>query len=162
MSYLRTRAGVAADRIGAVGLSMGGEEAIGAAATDLRIRAVVAEGATGRVAADDAWLSDEYGWRGGVQDGLEWLTSTCTALRTSADRPKVLRDAVAATAPRQVLLIAGGATSDEVAADRYIQAASPTNVELWVVPDSGHTAALRTHAEQWEQRVSSFLHAALR
>jgi hypothetical protein len=60
------------------------------------------------------------------------------------------------------LLIAGGANSDEVAADRYIQSASPTNVELWVVPDSGHTAGLRTHAEQWEQRVSTFLDAALR
>src|SRR3954447_5087731 len=162
VSYLRTRTGVAADRIGAVGLSMGGEEAIGAAAADSRIRAVVAEGATGRVAADRAWLSNEYGWRGGVQEGLEWLTTTWTALLTSADRPTVLRDAVAATAPRQVLLIAGGANSDEVAADRYIQSASPTNVELWVVPDSGHTAALRTHAEQWEQRVSTFLDAALR
>ena len=39
--------GVAPSRIGVVGLSMGGEQAIGAAAADPGIRAVVAEGATG-------------------------------------------------------------------------------------------------------------------
>ena len=50
---------------------MRGEEAIGAAATDPRIRAAVAEGATGRTAADKAWLSDAYGWRGRLQEGLE-------------------------------------------------------------------------------------------
>ena len=45
-------------RVAALGLSMGGEEALGAAASDPRIRAVVAEGATTRVAGDKAWLSD--------------------------------------------------------------------------------------------------------
>ena len=44
------------DRIGAVGLSMGGEEALGAAASDLRIRAVVAEGALWRGSMDAGWL----------------------------------------------------------------------------------------------------------
>ena len=50
---------------------MGGEEAIGAAATDDRIRAVVAEGATGRTAADKAWLSEEYGLAGVVQETMQ-------------------------------------------------------------------------------------------
>jgi hypothetical protein len=49
------------DDIAAVGLSMGGEEAIGAAATDDRIATVVAEGATKRVSGDKAWLPDEHG-----------------------------------------------------------------------------------------------------
>ena len=49
VSFLQTRPDVDDDLIAAVGLSMGGEEAIGAAASDRRIRAVVAEGATHRV-----------------------------------------------------------------------------------------------------------------
>ena len=44
MAFLVGRPDVDPLRVGAVGLSMGGEEAIGAAASDPRIRAVVAEG----------------------------------------------------------------------------------------------------------------------
>ena len=56
--YLATRATVNADRIGVVGMSMGGEEAIGRTAMNDLIRAVIAEGATARNAADEGWLSD--------------------------------------------------------------------------------------------------------
>ena len=51
LDFLAARPDVDPARIAVLGLSMGGEEAIGAAA-DGRIRAVVAEGATGRTAAD--------------------------------------------------------------------------------------------------------------
>jgi len=55
VSYLAGRSDVDEGRIAVVGLSMGGEEAIGAAAAR-RIRAVVAEGATNRAFADrDSW-----------------------------------------------------------------------------------------------------------
>ena len=50
---------------------MGGEEAIGASASNDLIRAVVAEGATARTAADKGWLSDEYGLRGVLQEQIE-------------------------------------------------------------------------------------------
>jgi len=50
------RANVDPGRIGAVGMSMGGEQVIGAIAEDERIRAVVAEGATNRVLEDHDWL----------------------------------------------------------------------------------------------------------
>ena len=53
VTFLARQDGVVPSRIGVVGLSMGGEEAIGAAGDEPRIRAVVAEGATGRTAADN-------------------------------------------------------------------------------------------------------------
>jgi pimeloyl-ACP methyl ester carboxylesterase len=161
VSFLRARPDVEDERIAAVGLSMGGEEAIGAAATDARIRAVVAEGATNRVTGDKVWLSDEYGWRGAIQQGLEWLLYTTTDVLTAAGQPIVLRDAVAAAAPRPVLLIAGGNVPEEGQAGRYIRMGSPETVNLWVVPESGHTAGLDTHPEQWAQRVTTFLDVAL-
>ncbi|HET6986052.1 MAG TPA: alpha/beta fold hydrolase [Kribbella sp.] len=161
VSFLQTRPDVDDELIAAVGLSMGGEEAIGAAAGDRRIRAVVAEGATHRVAADRAWLSDESGWRGTLQEGLDWLTYGITDLLTPADQPPALRDAVAATAPRKVLLIAASDRADEGNAGRYIQSAAAGSVDLWIVPDTGHTQALRTHPREWEQRVTAFLATAL-
>jgi fermentation-respiration switch protein FrsA (DUF1100 family) len=161
VAYLQGRADVDDSRIAAVGLSMGGEEAIGGAAGEPHIKAVVAEGATGRVSSDRSWLSDVYGWRGAVQEGLESLTSGLTDLLTPAGRPIALREAVASIAPRPVLLIVGGAERDEEPADRYIRSGSPRSVELWVVPGTGHTDALRTRPREWEERVTQFLDAAL-
>jgi RNA polymerase sigma factor (sigma-70 family) len=61
---------------------MGGEEAIGASGANAVLHAVVAEGATARIAADEAWLSDEYGLRGWVQEQLE------SVLHTLSEREK--------------------------------------------------------------------------
>ena len=149
------------DRIAAVGMSMGGEEVIGAAAADERIRAVVAEGATNRVAKDKGWLSEEYGVRGWLQERIEWLTYAVTDVLTDADQPISLRDAVSAMAPRPVLLVTGGDVPDEALAGRYIQGGAPDSVELWDVPEAGHTEGVRVQPEEWEARVIGFLDAAL-
>lgn len=162
VDFLARRADVDPDRIGAVGMSMGGEEVIGAAAaTAGRIRAVVAEGATSRVPADKSWLSDTYGARGWVQERIEWLTYSVTDLLTAADRPASLRDAVVDAAPTAVLLIAGGEVPDEAHAGEYIRSGASERVRLWIVEGAGHTAGLDTQPEEWEARVIAFLDTAL-
>jgi hypothetical protein len=143
-------------------MSMGGEEAIGAAAVDSRIRAVVAEGATNRVAGDRAWLSKEYGVRGSVQHGIDRLTYAATDLLTGADPPLTLRDSVAASDPDdRFLLITAGETPDELHAAEYIRGGSPAQVAIWTVDGAGHTAGLRTAPDQWERRVTGFLDRSL-
>ena len=162
ISYLTRQPDVERSRIGAVGLSMGGEEAIGAAATDKRIRAVVAEGATGRDAADLAWLPDTYGVRGSVTEAWEGLLTYGVAdLLTSARPPISLHDAVARAAPVSVLLIAAGDVAEEPSAARYIRSASPRTVQVWQVPHTGHTRGLATHPRAWETHVVGFLDRAL-
>jgi dienelactone hydrolase len=157
LSYLEIRPEVDPARLGAVGMSMGGEQVVGAAATDTRIHAVVGEGVTGRGFADKGWLPRH--WRGWVQRGIDATLYGTADLLTDASPPISLRDAVAAAAPTPVLLIAGGATmgNAEEDADRWIQAGSPSTVDLWVVPDTGHTAALRTQPEEWRATVLGFL-----
>jgi uncharacterized protein len=161
LSYLESRSDVDPARLGAVGMSMGGEQVVGAAATDTRIRAVVGEGVTGRGYADKGWLPTH--WRGWIQRGIDATLYGTADLLTDASPPISMRDAVRAAAPTPILLIAGGATmgNAEEDADRWIQAGSPDTVELWVVPDTGHTGALRTQPEQWEATVIGFLDAAL-
>jgi pimeloyl-ACP methyl ester carboxylesterase len=161
VAFLMRQNGIDRRRIAAVGMSMGGEEAIGAAAANRRIRAVVAEGATNRVAADKAWLPDEFGMRGVASEWLEGLTYSFADLLTAAAPPVSLHDAVRAAAPRPVLLIAAGSVPDESRADRYVQSASPETVSVWVVPRTGHTAALETSPVEWESRVTGFLDRAL-
>jgi pimeloyl-ACP methyl ester carboxylesterase len=161
VSFLATQPDVDAGRIAVVGLSMGGEEALGAAAAEPRIAAVVAEGATGRTDADKAWFADLYGFRGQIQLGLEWLGYTLTDLLTEASRPIPLGDAVRVAAPRPVLLIAAGRVPDEGHAAAYIQQHAPASVTVWVVPGAGHIQGLSVAPDEWERTVIGFLDAAL-
>jgi dienelactone hydrolase/nitroreductase len=161
VDYLATRPEVDPARIAVLGMSMGGEEAIGAAAADRRIAAVVAEGATGRSAEDRDWLSDEYGWRGALQHALDHVTYAVTDVLTAAAPPTALDDAVRAAAPRPMLIVAAGDVPDEVTVAERLADAAPGSVTTWTVDGAGHTAGLRTAPEQWEATVVAFLDDAL-
>jgi dienelactone hydrolase len=156
LDYLEQRPDVDPDRIAALGLSMGGEQAIGAAAADRRLRGVVAEGATGRTADDKAWLRTAYGFSGWVQQRVDDLTYWFTDLLTSAGPPITLREAAGQMAPRPLLLITAGSVPDERLAADYIRAASPETVEVWEVPGAGHTGGLATAPVEWVRRVLAF------
>ena len=161
VDFLTSQADIDPRRIAVVGLSMGGEEAIGAAAADPRIRAVVAEGASQRMPADKEWLSEVYGASGALQEQLDRITYGVTDLLTPADPPTPLRRAAELAAPRPILLITGGAVPDEQHAAAWIQTGSPGSVTVWVVPGAGHIAGLRADPEPWRERVTSFLDEAL-
>ena len=161
VDLLSSQPDVDAGRIGVVGLSMGGEEAVGAAAADPRIRAVVAEGATTRMPTDKQWLSEVYGAQGALQEQLDRITYGVADLLTPADPPTPLRAAAEQAAPTPILLIAAGEVPDEEHAAQWIQAGSPDTVTVWEVPGAGHTGGLRTDPEQWIDRVTTFLDEAL-
>lgn len=162
VSFLERQPAVDARRIGAVGLSMGGEEVVGAAAADTRIRGVVAEGATGRAAADLGWLDDRYGLRGAFTQAWKGLlTFRLADALTAAHPPRSLRSSVAAAAPRPVLLITAGDVAEEAAAADFIRSGSTSTVTVWEVPATGHTRGIATHPQEWEQRVVEFLEQAL-
>ena len=158
--FLEEQPDVGSGRILAVGLSMGGEEAIGAAATNPRICGVVAEGATGRTAADRAWLSGAYGIRGFGQELLDRLTYGFVDVLTPASPPRSLRSAVEEMAPRRVLLIAALRVRSEPHAADHIEGGSPRTVEVWVAPGAAHANALEARQSEWIDRVTKFLDSA--
>ena len=77
--YLAGRDDVEDGRIGLVGMSIGGEEAIGAsgAVTSERWSPKARQH---RSAVDESWLSDAYGVRGAVQEQLEKVQDLVTSL----------------------------------------------------------------------------------
>jgi uncharacterized protein len=158
VDYLASRADVAA--VAAVGMSMGGEEALTAAAADPRIRAVVAEGATRRAEADGDGLrpGPPTGW---IEQVVDWIAFGTADLLSGAEPPVALRAAVAAVAPRPVLLIAAGQVPEEAEAAALMEAAAPGAVTVWEVAGSGHTGGLDTAPAEWEERVVGFLDAAI-
>jgi hypothetical protein len=64
-------------------------------------------------------------------------------------------------APRPVLLIAGGGAPEEIPANRLYRDAGGPTVQLWELPDTSHTAGLRTHPAEYERRTTAFLDSAL-
>jgi dienelactone hydrolase len=160
-SYLASLPEVDPQRIGALGLSMGGEEALGATATNELLRAVVAEGATARVAADEAWLSDRHGLRGAFQEQLERVQDVVTDALTDASVPTSLRAAIEASGLTRYLLITAGNVPNEGDAAAYLAAAAPERVQVWTVEEAGHTGGLEVAPDEWTSRVVSFLSEAL-
>jgi dienelactone hydrolase len=155
-SYLANRPEIDPARIGAVGLSMGAEQAITAAAADERIRAVVAEGTGVRTRADlAAFPHDAAGWITRIE-GL--VMFPVADVLTAARPPVALRDAVADLDPRPLLLIAG---RGEMTVNRHYRDASPSAVQLWELPDTAHTDGLATHPDEWRATVLDFLATAL-
>ena len=160
--FLASRPEIDANRIGVVGFSMGGEEAIGAAATNPRIRAVVAEGATARQAADKAWLSEAFGWRGRIQEQLEAIQYGITDFLTDASPPISLRSAVVRAANAHFLLITAGNVGDEGRAAAYMRSGASDRVAVWNVAGADHTGGYGTQRDEWRRRVVDFLDQCLR
>jgi fermentation-respiration switch protein FrsA (DUF1100 family) len=158
--FLQHQPDVDPTRIGVLGLSMGGEEVIGAAAADSAIRAVVAEGATHRTAADKAGYLPG-GLTGAIQRGMDKLTYGTAALLSGAPRPGTLHQAIARAPSTPFLLIAAGDSTDEPHAVAYLRTAAPDRVQSWTVPGASHVHALDTAPAEWSARVTSFFDRAL-
>ncbi len=157
VGFLADRVG--AEHVGLVGLSMGGESAVGAAGVDPRVHAVVAEGATNRVAADKDYL-DAYGWRGEVQQAVDRLTYAVAGLVSPAPPPRPLLESVRRSAAPMLLVTASERPDERLAALR-LRSAAPATVSVWTVPGAGHTQGLATAPRAWRERVIGFLDAAL-
>jgi pimeloyl-ACP methyl ester carboxylesterase len=155
VGFVAAQDGVDAGRIGLLGLSMGGEEAIGAAAAAPEVRAVVAEGATGRTADDKAaWLPG--GVPGAVQRVLDRMTYGLVDLLTAASPPPALADAVRRAEGTSFLLVTAGTEPDEARAAGMLRRAAPDRVEVWTVAGARHTHALQAGERAWRKRVLAF------
>jgi dienelactone hydrolase len=157
VAWLRTRQEVDGSRFGVLGLSMGGEEALTAAAADLGLSAVVAEGVSARVPADLAYLPDDLtGAIHRIDAGIMWGLAS---LMSQASPPIPLVEAVARAADEVPILVIVGTAADEAAAAPRLQAAASA-LRVWNV-DAPHIAALARFPDEWEARVVGFFDEAL-
>jgi hypothetical protein len=155
IDYLARRPDVNPKRIAGFGLSLGGEVLLDAAAHDKRLAAVVSDGATRPVDGDKA------NPKGALEGAIGWLTMQSVRAISGMKPSQSLIGMMPAIAPRPVLLVAGGGFPDEIPASRLYRDAGGRSVELWELPDTGHTSGLRKHPAAYERRTVGFLDRAL-
>ena len=157
--YLAKRPDVEPGRIGGLGLSVGGEMLLQAAADNEDLAAVVSEGAGSRS------LGEYLEMPGGVN---KWLSVPSEVILTSGNAvfsnqtpPPRLKEIVGRISPRAVFFIwAGKGVDTEVLNPAYYEAAKEPKA-IWKVEDGKHIGALKKHPREYEQRVMPFLDRAL-
>ena len=155
LDYLARRPDVNPERIAGFGLSLGGEVLLEAASRDRRLAAVVSDGATRPMDGDEA------NPKGAFEGAIGWLGMQSVRAVSGMKPSQSLIPMMAKIAPRPVLLVAGGGFPDEIPASRLYRDAGGSSVQLWELPDTGHTAGLRTHPAAYERRTVGFLDRAL-
>jgi pimeloyl-ACP methyl ester carboxylesterase len=155
LGWLARRSDVDPQRIAGFGSSLGAEVLLEAAARDPRLRAVVSDGAARPQDAADAKDQSLDARIGG------WLALQAVRGVSGARLAPSLNGLVPRIAPRPVLLIAGGAEAAEIPTNRIYRDRGGPTVQLWELPDAGHTAGLRERPAEYERRTTGFLDRAL-
>ncbi len=162
LDYLETRPDVEAGRFGGLGLSVGGEMMIQAAAEDPRLAAVVSEGAGVRTFRETFVRRGPNAVELALQYPHEAVLTAATALFSGSAPPPSLRDLVNEISPRAVFLMYGeeGQAVEKAVNPPYYDAASEPK-EIWEVPGAGHTGGFVAQPEEYERRVTAFFDAYL-
>jgi uncharacterized protein len=151
VAYLKTRPEVDAERIGGLGLSVGGEMMLQEAAETDGLKAVVSEGAGVRSVREAVQVNGAdkviFSWLFGV-------TTIGTTVFTSNLPPRSLTDLSAEiTEPALFIHATPGGGGETLTKEFYEAAKGPK--EYWAAP-GGHTGAIDAAPEEYERRVVGF------
>jgi dienelactone hydrolase len=160
VDFLEQRADVDPGRIGGIGLSVGGEMMLEAAAESDGLKAVVSEGA-GIRSMHEALAIPETSAK--LQASLVHAVVTPgVALFSNSMPPPSLEDLVERIAPRPVFIIyakPGQGGEAELSQAFYGAAREPKTI--WQVPGAGHTGGIEAQPAEYERRVIAFFDEAL-
>jgi fermentation-respiration switch protein FrsA (DUF1100 family) len=157
-AYLRSRPDVDPDRIGGIGLSVGGEMLIHAAAHSDAFKAIVAEGASGQS------IRDQFVNTSTLDAILGYSAVTAaTALFTSTMPPPTLKSDVAKLAPTAAYFVYGenGQGGSEEKPNKLLYSSAHAPKQIWEVPNGQHIAGITTEPAEYERRVIGFFDSAL-
>ena len=160
VDFLKRRPDVEPGRIGGLGLSVGGETFLQAAARNHDLEAVVSEGASARSGGELRSVPGSP-WGPVV---INSVITAGTAVFSDAAPPEHLIDQVDQISPRATFLIyspAVGAGEERRFNTAYYRAARQPKA-IWGVRGAGHVGALEAQPREYEQRVVGFFDRHLR
>jgi hypothetical protein len=158
VAFLRARADVDPGRIGGLGLSVGGEMLLQAAAQGTGLRAVASEGAGVRSVKEQRHRHGFEQWIQLPQSAV--LTAATAVLADDAPAPD-LAELVPHIAPHPLLLVYAlhGQGGEDLNPRYFARARQPK--ELWQVRRGGHTDGLTAEPAEYEQGIVGFFDRAL-
>ena len=159
VSYLGGRVEVDPQRIGGVGLSLGGMVLIQGAAATPALRAVIADGAdAGKV--DDVLSPMPPEYRGlWFMIPEMWMTDRFVELMSGV-RATPVKELVAHVSPRPILFVSTGQGAEQFMNRQFYEHAGPT-AQLWELPEAGHTGGIFAYPKEYKERMVSFFNANL-
>lgn len=158
--YLKGRADVDDDRVGVLGVSLGGSAAVLAAAQCPDIRSVVVDST---FATLHQMIRHRFRSFINLPTMLAplvvWYGQRHLQVKASLIAPALV---VADISPRPVFIIHG--TADELIPvenghDLFAAAREPK--DLWILPDSPHASGITTHRDEYIERVTGFFNRTL-
>jgi len=152
VEFLRNRPEVDPDRIGGIGLSVGGEMMIAAAAESDALRAIVSEGASAR-SVRDIVANPGTTWSEVLGNGVATLA---TSLFSNALPPADLKSLVPKISGAVLFVYGENGQPAEEPANRAFYAVAHEPRELWEVPGSGHIGGTEARPREYERRVVAF------
>lgn len=159
VAFLRTRADIDRNRIGGIGLSVGGETLLQAAAQSDGLRAIVSDGAGSRSIREDLARPGTAKWE---EVPATLVMTLGTAIFSNQAPPPELGSLVGRIAPRPVLFIYGEHDQSNVVdlTPRYYALAGEPKA-LWRIPGAAHTGGVDTNPREYERRIIAFFDNAL-
>ena len=160
IAYLQRRPDVDPDRIGGIGLSVGGEMMIETAAETDALAAVVSEGAGARSTAEDMDHDDPAlgKWTFGL--AMSVVKSAAVAVSSNQTPPANLKTLAADVEQPMLLIAAPNAPTGEQLNRGYAKAAG-RSATLWEIPESDHVGGQEARPQEYERRVVAFFDRAL-
>ena len=159
LDFLEQRPDVDPAGIGGIGLSVGGELMLQAAAQDQRLAAVVSEGAGTRSMPEE--LEEYTAVEVALNLPLLALKTAAVGVFSNTAVPPKLTDLIPQIAPRPTMFIwAPNGGNVEWMNPEYNRLAG-ANSSIWEIDDVSHIRGLAGHPEEYEKRVVGFFDAAL-
>jgi fermentation-respiration switch protein FrsA (DUF1100 family) len=157
VAFLQRRPDVDPDRIGGIGLSVGGEMMIEAAAESSALKAIVSEGASSRSVRDEH--ANGSGWQELL--GNSFATGA-TALFSNNLPPRSLKSLVPEISGAAFFVYGERGQPAERPANTAFYALAHEPKEIWEVPGSGHIGGTEAQPQEYERRVTAFFDRELR
>lgn len=158
LAFLARRPDVDPRRVGGLGLSVGGEILLQTAARGTGLRAVVAEGAGTRWAAEDLANPDLENL---VLAPMSVAITLGVAVFSGGLPPATLPSLLPRLGDARALLIwSRRGQGGEHLNPRYHRAAGGAS-DIWEIPEAGHIGGLAARPQEYERRVVGFFDASL-
>ena len=161
LAYLRSRSEVDMNRVGIVGISIGGQIALRGAAANPELAAIFADGTAAARAKDGQHMAKP--WVRPLVYAWLWAYDRIVSVRAGEPMPPPVNDVVGGIAPRPIYFIGYGVgvvpaySGGEIRiARRYAQSAGEENTTVWELPDLHHVAGAAAIPDEYARRMIAF------